>query len=203
MEPVLVFSVLIVLVTATVVLWRFAQRRARRSRIEPTQHVKRLSPDDMRLRITTFCREHGALELRSEHGHLYVTWRLADVHNEEDEPPPERTYSLELRVREAGTVYARYGEGKVTWVRTEAGEHRSPSVEWDWDMAPDFGGFEPATSPEPAEHAPHTVDGLVIPIRRIVLDGGWAWQPVLEMPIEEDVTGSIAPVARRVGLDPE
>lgn len=187
MEPVLVFSMVIVLVLATIVVWRLDHVRARWSRVEPTQHVKQLTRDDLQSRLVEFCRGHHALETHFEHGHLYVTWRLSDVYEEKGEPP-EMTYSLELRVGSSGTVYARYGQGHVSWVRTDDAKFRHPTVEWDWDMAPDFGRFEPGrTIPEPTEHSPHTVDGLVLPIRKIVLEAGWAWQPVLEMPIEDSV----------------
>lgn len=186
MEPILVFSMLIVLVGGTFVLWHLDKRRARRARVDPPKWKHAVSTEELRGRLAKFCQEHPALDLLEEHGHLLVTWVLPKVHPAGD-PALDRTSSLELRLREEGTVSVFEGEGAVTWARDEEGQLSGPSISWDWDLAPDFvHRLTPEDRmPEPTEHSPHTMAGLVHPLRRMVLDAGWAWQPVIEMPMED------------------
>lgn len=187
MEPLLVFSVLFVLVGLTWFWWRHARVRAARARIEPVAHLRLLPADELRARIVRFLREHPALDVFEEESHLHVTWQIHPV-RVDAEPPIEQTHSLELRFRPPETVEVRYGMGRVNWTHSEDRTMYEPVVEWDWDATPDFGNETLAGTapPDPTGHSPHSVDGLVQPLRTIALKAGWAWQPVLEVPAEED-----------------
>ncbi len=186
MEPVVVFSVLIVLVGVTFLLWHLDKRRAAKARVEPPIGRHPVPEPTLRERMATFCREHPALDLHEEHGHMLVTWILPERHQEES-PPPEKTASLEFRFGDGHTVAVFHGEGTVSWARDEDGHAYDPTVSWDWDLAPDFvHRLVPGEAmPDPNEHSPHTMAGLVHPLRRIVTEAGWAWQPVIEMPMED------------------
>ncbi len=195
---VLFLSLLLVLVGATVWIWRRDRVRARRARVVPEAASPhgRLDAPTLTATLLAYLREHPELRSRIEHGNLFVDWRL--------EPSPAgvsglplETHSIEMRIDEAArTVHARYGKGAVEWWPSDDSTTLVPTVEWTWDMEPDFvpppRPGETVDAPRPEDR--HTMPGLVAPLRQRVLDAGWVWQPVLELPISESISDRLEPV---------
>lgn len=186
---------LVLLVGVTLYIWSRDRRRARLARVEPSQAKPEGTTTAQGLidRLVQFARANPRLETGVEHGDLLVSWKLSPVASSSDpESLPQHAHSIELRPRAADrVVHVRYGNGKIEW--QEVGAQLVPFVEWQWDMEPDFVSPAPPelSNDEAAGDESYTAAGLVRPIRQVVLDAGWAWQPVLELPVTEAVTERI------------
>lgn len=182
-----VIAVLVVMLAATVYVGRRAGARARHARVDPTHRLREQSPAELRAAIQRYCDEHSALRADIRHGgHLRVTWEVQTPDDPQEIPAVDRTYQVELKVGDDRTVYVRYGEGKVRWERAEDGQRHGPFIDWIWELSPRIEQPVAETDhvAEPIDNAPHTLDGLVQPLQRIVLAAGFSWQPVVDLESE-------------------
>lgn len=192
MHLAIAFGVLTVLLIATWVIWRASHVRAARARIEPMQPTMlaptRSTPEDLRAAIHAFCSEHPGLRLDTSRGTMLVLWRLPpEPGSIPIDRPVDRNWSVELKLAEDGTVLVRFGECVVRWTHMESEEIDVPSLhrvyDWRWNMLADFEAPEPVgeETVKVPEDAPYTNRGLVVPLRRLALSHGWAWQPTLDV----------------------
>lgn len=170
-------------VVLTFVIPKAAARKARRSHVDPPAETKRVPPDELRRRLLALGGNDSPYTTYQEDDCIYVTWDLPRVAAEHPRyrDEHEKVHMLELEPLENGHVHVRLAEADVQW--DYGTETAAPMVDWIWPLAPDFGPL-PASPHEqadvPGDDDAHTLAALVRPVRHVVLEAGYAWDPTLE-----------------------
>lgn len=182
------FSLVVLMVVLTPLIFAWDRRRARNARVEPEIAFKTLPPHELRRRIEEHARANPALLLEHDGEDPVISWSLPQA-ADSAEGMPLMTYALQLRIGDDAEVKVMYGEGRIAWQpHTETGAELRPTVDWKWDMAAEFGRpLNPGeVLIEPLERTAHTRSGLVLPLQQIVLEAGYSWQPVIDMESTND-----------------
>lgn len=167
---------MIVICAITVHTYARAQRRAMEARVEGVR-PQPLSAAQLQANLLALGRDPAILATETGAGRTVITWDLdaatglSAAEGNED----HLTQMIELAIRnvEQPVVEARFAVGEVSLEANEAGEV-SPTVAWDWPLIPEFGD---AMTETPIGR--RTMAALAAPVRKVVLDAGYAWQPTI------------------------
>lgn len=182
------------------------RKDAAAARETPGRVAPPLSGVELREKLRLIGVDHPELKVDDVGELIEVTWNLepaadhAIVHENARDP----TFKLELQIIEGDAVNVRFAVGEITWEpETDEGSRLLPSIVWRWPLEPVSGPEAPDRHWSAADeglHGHRNLRHLVELVRRVVLDAGYAWQPMLEIsPGEGQTTNSTAVDAKAPG----
>jgi hypothetical protein len=157
-----------------------AGSRLRKARVAPAATAP-VAADELRRRLRELGKDDAPIAVSEADGRVVCAWQLVGI--------PwatllfrrklRTTWALDLAI-DAGRVRAAARKGSVQWETTAATWMPRAAVRWSRPLFPDFGAAGDTPAPPITADSPRDLPSLIAPVRRCVVEAGYAWEPTLE-----------------------
>lgn len=178
-----IFAPLFVVILVVVLAKRRRRHRLLALRATPAKGATRLSPEALVARLNTLAPPDAPFQFIKEAQGVTLTWQLHGI--------PwatllfrrklRDTQAIDLRFENDGRALASFREGRIEWETAAA--TWMPRAKVTWKPVRDVGpipAHDPNSTPAaPTAESPRDLRELVLHVRRVIVDAGWIFEPVL------------------------
>jgi len=181
-----IFAPLFVVILVIVLAKRRRRRRLLALRATPAPGAARLALDALVVRLNELAPPDAPFQFIKEAAGITLTWQLHGI--------PwatllfrrklRDTQAIDLRFENDGRALASFREGRIEWETAAA--TWMPRAKVTWKPVRDVGSIPPhdPNSPPaaPTAESPRDLRELVLHVRRVIVEAGWIFEPVLHSP---------------------
>lgn len=162
------------------------RRQLKAARVEPAPGVAALPPGEVCRRLVEFAGVDGPISVQANGGDVTATWQLVGIPwaTTSFRRGMKKTWALDFRPLEGGRTLVRMRGGKVTWETHAATWMPKGTVRWSAPEAPSLSRLASPSAPVPpvSNDTERTLENLAAPLRRVILDCGHVFEPVVDFP---------------------